>query len=105
MAIDKEEEWFRKFYKGTLFVKGWKHHMKEILQKTPPDDKEQIRKLLENLGKKIGSEWAKDNKIRKVNSAMLQRWGNDLDRATKKGSDTLIAKISQVDNEVDNILS
>ena len=105
MATNDEKGWFKKFYEGTLFVKGWKHHMHEMLRQAPPGEKEKIRELLESLGKKIGYEWAKDNEIRKINTAMLQQWGNDLHKATKNGTDTLIAKLHSLDREVDDLLS
>ena len=79
--------------------------MSEMLQQMPPEKKEQIRELLESLGKKIGYEWAKDNEIRKINNSMLQQWGHDLRIAAKNGSDTLIARIRFLDSEVNGLLS
>jgi hypothetical protein len=105
MITASEQEWFRKFYEGTFLIKGWKDRMEELLEKVPPDDREHIRGLLDNLGKKIGSEWAKDNKIRKIDSAMLKHWGNDLNTAGNEGPDALIEKIRLLDSKADNILA
>jgi hypothetical protein len=105
MITKKEEEWFKKFYEGTVFVKGWKYHMNDMLQKVPADEKEKIRGLLDDFGKKIGYEWAKDNNVRKIDTATLQKWGNDLRTAGEKGPEALIEKISLLDSAADSILS
>jgi putative sterol carrier protein len=105
MSFKTEEEWYRTFYEGTFFVKGWKHRMKEILQMIQPDDRERIAELLEGLGRKIGYEWAKDNNVRRIDSAMLKQWGGDLHMAGERGADVLIEKIRTLSNEVEKILS
>ncbi len=105
MITNKEEEWFKKFYDGTVFVKGWKYHVNDMLQKVPADEKEKIRGLLEDFGKKIGYEWAKDNNVRKIDTATLKKWGDDLRIAGGKSHEALIEKISQLDSEADSILS
>ena len=105
MGTKKEEEWFEKFYDGTVFVQGWKYHMNDMLKMVPADKKEMIRGLLDDFGKKIGYEWAKDNNVRKIDTAMLQKWGDDLRTAGDKGLEALIEKISLLDSEADSILS
>lgn len=104
MTTKNEDEWLRKFYNGTFLVKGWRHHMEEMLKSVPSDKKEQIGCLLDDLGRKIGTEWAKDNNIRKIDTSMLKQWGDDLRAHADKGPDSLVAKIRLINDDVDNIL-
>lgn len=103
MDAKNKEEWFRKFYEGTFLVKGWKARMQEILHKIPADKQEHVRELLDNLGRQIGTEWAKDNNVRRIDSSMLKQWGKDLREAGDKGADDLIEKIHAISKEADDL--
>jgi len=105
MTTKEEEQWFRKFYEGTFLVKGWKSRMDEVLQAVPDSDKDTVGELLSNLGEKIGREWSRDNRVRRINTAMIQKWGEDLRRSKKKGTDVLTEDLRRLDAEVDEILS
>jgi len=105
MGSKDEQEWFRSFYEGTFLIKGWKSRTKELLQAVPDADSEGMSDLLANLGEKIGREWAKDNRVRRINTAMIRQWGQDLRIAKQKGPDVLGEEIRRLDAEVDNILS
>jgi len=100
-----EQEWLKKFYEGTFLVKGWTGRMKEILHDVPPEHKKETEKALACLGEKIGMEWAKDNDIRRIDSDMLQKWGEELRSVRKKGNTVLGETIRKIDSEVDKILS
>ena len=104
MATKKEQEWFRKFYEGTFLVKGWKARMNELLDNIPDQDKESMGALLAELGEKIGWEWAKENHVRRVDTQMLQQWGENLRAAKRRGWDVLAEEIRKVDEELDEIL-
>ncbi len=105
MVTENEQEWFQKFYNGSFLVKGWKARMEELLSNVPKDEKEQVRELLDALGKRIGSEWAKDNSIRRIDTNKLQQWGKDLELAGNEGPDALVKKIRELDNDADSILA
>ena len=105
MGTEDEEEWFRKFYEGTFLIKGWRSRMKELLQPFPPAERDQIRDLLDNLGERIGREWARDNRVRRVDTPLLQKWGQDLSSARRKGPDVLAETIRNLDTEVDDLLA
>jgi hypothetical protein len=105
MGTKDEEEWFRKFYEGTFLIKGWKSRMKEVLQPFSPAERDKMRSQLFNLGEKIGREWARDNKVRRVDTPLLQKWGQDLLNAKKKGPDVLAETIRILDAEVDHLLT
>ena len=101
MVNKNQQEWYKKFYEGTFLVKGWKSRMNEVLKGLSPEDKGEMGQRLETLGKKIGMEWAKDNDVRRIDTAQLQRWGNDLQNASQKGGEALADQIQQLNGEVD----
>ena len=105
MANKDQQGWYKKFYEGTFLVKGWKSRMNEVLKGLSPEDKGEMGQRLETLGKKIGMEWAKDNDVRRIDTAQLQRWGNDLQNASQKGGEALADQIQQLNGEVDKKLA
>lgn len=104
MANKDQREWYKKFYEGTFLVKGWKSRMNEILKGLPAEDRGEMGQQLEDLGRKIGMEWSRPNDVRKIDTAHLQRWGNDLKSAKQKGSKALADRIKQLSREVDKAL-
>lgn len=104
MSTKEEQKWYKKFYEGTFLVKGWKGRVEEILNAVPSPNKEPIRQSLETLGEKIGREWSKDNRARRIDSAMLKQWGEALAAAKKMQPDLLEQEIAKIDLEVDKIL-
>lgn len=104
MPINREQEWLQTFYRGTLLVKGWKQRMREVLHEIPPAERHHIKILLTNLGDKIGREWAKDNSRRRIDTQMLQTWGENLMQAKLQGVKPLEAEIHNIDQTVDRIL-
>ncbi len=104
MTAKDEQEWFQKFYEGTFLIKGWKHRMKELLQAIPDSDREKVKGLLEGLGQKIGREWARENQLRRIDTATLQKWGDDLRSAKRRGSSALVEEIRKLHQEVDGIV-
>jgi len=105
MANKDQQGWYKKFYEGTFLVKGWKSRMNDVLKGLPPKDKGEMGELLETLGKKIGMEWARDNDVRRIDTAQLQQWGKDLQNASQKGSEALADQIQQLNGEVDKKLA
>jgi hypothetical protein len=105
MAKKNQQEWYGKFYEGTFLVQGWKSRMKEILQGLSPEDKGEMREMLENLGKKIGMEWARENEVRRIDTPQLQSWGQALRKARQKGPEALTSRIRKLKEEVDQRLT
>lgn len=65
----------------------------------------EMRGPLDSLGEKIGREWAKDNRVRRVDTPLLQKWGQDLRNAKREGPDVLAKAIMKLDTEVDELLA
>ena len=105
-SLSKEErEWFKTFQEGTFLIDGWQTITEELLANTPASLREHQRKRLEQLGLKIGMEWSKDNDIRRVDTKMLQQWGQALKKAAKKNPEQLPEIIVSIDQEISNILN
>lgn len=105
MGTKEEQEHFRKFYNGTFLLKGWKARMEEILGHVESADRDTVRDRLEQLGERIGREWVRDNSVRRIDTSMLQKWGDRLKSSRKKGSDSLITEIGEIEIEVGTILA
>ena len=105
MTSKHEKEWYRKFQEGTFLRRGWQSRKKDILAAVPHGKKKEVDTLLEDLGKKIGKEWAKEKHIRRIDTSMLQRWGEVLKKSKSKGPDILLADIEKLDAEVDDMLA
>ena len=105
MLKNTEEERYQKFLKGTFLIKGWNARAEEILEAAPPGDRDELQSLLSKLGEKIGREWAKDLKVRKIDTAMLQKWGKQLKEANDSSADEMADSLRKIDREADTILS
>jgi len=105
METKNEQEWFHKFYEGTFLIQGWKSRMNEILKGVPPEERESVRGLLAVLGERIGREWARDNKVRRIDTLRLQKWGEELQRAKKRGPEELVHQIHKLNRDVDQLLA
>lgn len=105
MYSKEEEEWFKKFQEGTFLVKGWKSRIKETLKPFSSPEKEKLQQQLEKLGERIGREWSKNNAIRRIDTTMLQKWGDTLLAAKDRGSNVLVSEIERLNSEVDKLLS
>ncbi|MBF0203172.1 MAG: hypothetical protein HQK67_02420 [Desulfamplus sp.] len=105
MYSREEEDWFKKFQEGTFLVKGWKGRMKETLKPFSSPEKESLGKQLEMLGEKIGREWSRSNSVRRIDTPMLQKWGDALLSAKDRGAGSLIREIENLNSEVDRLLS
>lgn len=98
-----ERQWFIKFQEGNFFVDGWQDITISILEKTPVAEQPKQKKLLAELGNKIGTEWCKDNDIRKIDTDMLKIWGKQLKNTAKKNPDHLETVLVAISNELDSL--
>ena len=103
-TMKKEDEWYKKFMDGTFLVKGWKSREKELLEDFEGSKQDDMASLLNKLGKKVGREWAKNNQIRRIDTAMLRQWGNQLIKAKKQGPDMLEKEAKRIESEVGKTL-
>ena len=105
MIKNNEEENYQKFLNGVFWIKGWNVRVKEILQAVPDEDKVEMKRLLSELGEKIGREWAKDKGIRKIDSGMLKKWGSELQEAISVDPARLVKQLRILEHDVNKIIS
>ncbi|HHD63975.1 MAG TPA: hypothetical protein ENK96_06350 [Desulfobulbaceae bacterium] len=101
----EEMKWYKTFQEGTFLIEGWKDITKNILAHTPEKLREHQQCRLEQLGRKIGMEWSRENAVRRVDNNMLQQWGKELKKAAKKNPKQLPEVIASIDQQLDNLLN
>jgi len=100
---EDEKYWFVKFQEGNFLIDGWQDISKAILEKTPETQYEQQKRLLAELGNKIGLEWCKANEIRAIDNDMLKDWGGQLKQTVKENPQKLESVLVAIRNEVDSL--
>ncbi len=100
----EEKQWFEKFLAGTFYADGWQKISSDILVKISVEDREEKKFILNQLGYKIGREWCKDNDIRKVDTAMLKKWGRLLRTTAEEEPHLLVKVIKEIDAEVTSLV-
>lgn len=105
MTKKTEEENYQKFLKGVFWIKGWNTRKKEILQAVPYENRLEMKQFLDELGEKIGREWAKESRTRKINSKMLKKWGSELQEAVALGPARLVEQLKTIECEANEIIS
>ncbi len=77
--------WVKKFYEGNLFFDGWtKQSAKLIEAVSDATAQNKLRARLNELGRSIVAEWAKDNSLRKIDTNDLRAFAKRLFDAKKK---------------------
>lgn len=98
MTDDREyRKWLKAFYEGGFLVKGWTARKKELLASMEmPGEAE---KVLDELGKLIGEEWAKDNHTRRIDTDDVKRWGERLNKAQRGPDRKILAELKKIRKE------
>ena len=95
------QDWVNAFYQGKRFppVPGWNDRRSSILKRVPAERRGGVELLLDEVGRRLAAEWAKDNAVRKVSTGDLQAWGKQFGDAAS-APDTLEAALREVEAEV-----
>jgi hypothetical protein len=76
--------WVKSFHEGSFFVSGWTDRAKELVVGVKPGaDRKKLVKEINDFGRDICKEWAKDSSVCKVGTADLTRWGKMIEKAKK----------------------
>lgn len=91
--------WVETFYEGNLLTRGWNGKVRDLLGRIGPGPgtDESLRRL-NILGRVIASEWAKNNRVRLLDTGDVRRWGKLLD--DNRDAAGLLAAIEVVSAEV-----
>jgi hypothetical protein len=95
--------WVARFYEGFNVAPGWLHMMQQVNIRIAVEAKAGTNAELFDLGGRIGSEWAKDNGVRKINTRVVAVWRDALMEAlTQNDLENFLARLQQ---DVDGLLS
>lgn len=102
---EDEREWFFTFLKGNLLADGWERISSDILMSTRDQEREEQQERLDELGYKIGREWCKGNDIRRIHTAMLRKWGRELQDTADEAPHLLTEVLQRIDTEINELLN
>ena len=76
--------WVQDFYKGNLLADGWTKYSETTLNSVKAEQaRRTVLTKLNRLGKVISQEWAKDGKLRRINTTDLRRWNDAIAEARR----------------------
>jgi hypothetical protein len=99
-----ERKWYYRFQEGIPCFDGWKKITQAVVEKFPEHEREARMATMRLLGFKIGYEWSRDNRVRKVNTEMLRAWGKELRKAGAENYIQLAEVLFKIDSEVNTLL-
>ena len=96
--------WVLSFYQGNLaYQSGWQDIQGYIYEAPAPEAAQDLLNRLSQLGIAIGSEWAKHNDIRQIDTRMLSLWGSTIQLAPD--FDTQEQTVEVIAADIDLLLS
>jgi hypothetical protein len=106
-VLQSEKEyltWVARFYDGwELMPMGWNDIAESVLMDLELSDYQRINASLTSLAVQISGEWAKDNQVRRIDSAMLSLWGGVMQ--ADFSPDYRIAAVEMIREDVADILA
>jgi hypothetical protein len=81
--------WVQDFYRGNLLADGWTKYSETTLNVVKAEAaRRTVITKLNRLGKVISQEWAKDGKLRRINTTDLRRWNDAIAEARRSDDGT-----------------
>jgi len=96
-------QWVQRFYQGGNLVPGWLAVSEQVLQRLNAAEKASVSGRLLQLGMRIGSEWAKDNAVRRIHTRTVAVWRDALLEALRR--EDLEAFLSLLEEDVTALLA
>ncbi|MBX2849647.1 MAG: hypothetical protein KTR16_15095 [Acidiferrobacterales bacterium] len=98
-------DWIKRFYFGSiLYPTGWNDVTQRLIGSLKtPTIKLNTKQRLDELGFKIVKEWARDNKLRLIDSRLLAIWGNALSKSAEKNEQ--LEFIISIESDVEQLLT
>ncbi|MDF1623251.1 MAG: hypothetical protein P1V33_07270 [Pseudohongiella nitratireducens] len=95
--------WIIRFYQGSdLMSTGWNELTPAVLMGMSGETLTAAEKESSELGLAISSEWAKDNSVREINTAMLSLWGTVM--LSVEQPEERLRALRQIASDVDAIM-
>jgi len=96
--------WIKSFYTGTLlYPTGWFDVQERVLATSAPENVDALGPQIEEMGRLIAAEWAKENSARAIDNRLLALWGATLQSATP--GEQRLEVFSLVSSDVRRLLS
>lgn len=96
--------WIVRFYEGwEMMATGWNDMTPVVLSDLNARQSEQVAGMRDNLGVLIAAEWAKDNDVRIIDTAMLSLWGGVMVAALEP--QVRIDAIELITDDVERVLA
>jgi hypothetical protein len=96
--------WIKSFYRGTvLYPTGWFDVQERVLATSAPENVDALGPQIEEMGRLIAAEWAKENSARAIDNRLLALWGATLQSATP--GEQRLEVFSLVSSDVRRLLS
>lgn len=97
--------WIKAFYQGNLLSQGWTAQGTTTISGVRPEmARDELRAELNELGRRVAAEWAKDNAVRKIDTAALRVLGGRITKATRRddgSGQTIQEELKAIRAEVD----
>jgi hypothetical protein len=100
----EEQKWYKTFHDGILFFDGWSNISQDILEIYPADQVAKKSPMLQRLGIKIGTEWSRQNRARRIETTQLKEWGERLRGSIAEGPESTTRTLLEIEQEVDLLL-
>ncbi len=96
--------WIVRFYEGSdLMPMGWHDIAESMLFDLTDREHAFITNQMNSLGVRISADWAKDNRVRTIDSAMLSLWGGVMQ--ADFSPQARMAAIAMISNDVADLLA
>lgn len=96
--------WVVRFYEGSdLMPMGWHDIAESMLIDLEPREHALVTNQLASIGARISAEWAKDNRVRTIDSAMLSLWGGVMQ--ADFSPEARVAAVELVGRDVEQLLA
>lgn len=96
--------WVLRFYEGSDYMAlGWNAIAESVLVDLTDAQRSQLSQQLYALGQAISGEWAKDNQVRRIDTAMLSLWGGVMQ--ADFAPDYRLAAVAMIRQDVAELLS
>lgn len=95
--------WILRFYEGFNTVPGWFSMSEQVELRLTERERNAVAPLLDLLGARIASEWAKDNSVRLVTTRMVAVWRDAL--LESLAQEDLPAFLQELDKDLSAILA
>lgn len=102
-TLDDYLLWITRFYNGYSIAPGWLSLTEQVKVRLEEPKRSEVAERLYHLGGRIGSEWAKDNAVRALDTRNAAVWRDALIESLNQ--DDIDGYITRVEEDVEKMMS